>query len=177
MLQVLYDTNCGIVLQWQDTSKYNYAEPAQGTAILEVTQEQFNNQNGQWYVVGGQLTQEMPLNYAQAIQLGKIKISFNQALTAPYNSTVVGKEIDYNQTSLLNVQGLINYMQSNPSITSIQFRCADNSFVTLTFAQLQSLLQEMISHGLALYQKKWQLESQIQSATTVLQVQSIVWGD
>ena len=175
MLQVVYDTNTGQVLQWQDTDKYNYAPIPSNLSTLEVTQDQWNNQQGEWFVANGQLTQQMPLSIAQSRQLSIIKTAFNQAMISPYTSTVLSKPVDYNQQSLLNVQGLITYLQANPTITSIQFRCAYNNFIQLTLTQLQSLLLEMIQYGLSLHQKKWTLESEINNATTISAVQSITW--
>jgi hypothetical protein len=58
--QVLYDVASGQVLQWQDTSKYVYAPPQTGTAILAVTEAEWANQTGTWYVSNGVLTQTNP---------------------------------------------------------------------------------------------------------------------
>jgi hypothetical protein len=83
--------------------------------------------------------------------------------------------VDFDTQSMLNVQGLVTFFKNNPTVTSTQFRCADNSFVSITLTQAQELLDEMIAHGQSLYQHKWELEQQIQNATSVEQIQSIVW--
>ncbi len=60
MQQVLYNTATGLVVQWQDTSQFNYAEPPTGMATLAVTTAQWENQQGTWYVASGALTQTNP---------------------------------------------------------------------------------------------------------------------
>ena len=58
--QVLYSTATAKVLQWQDTDKFNYADPPSGTDTLAVTAEEWANQSGAWYVFNGSLTQTNP---------------------------------------------------------------------------------------------------------------------
>lgn len=60
-LRILYAASNFSVLQWQDTELYDYAEPATGMALLEVTQAQWDNQNVQMWVVDGQLTTDEPV--------------------------------------------------------------------------------------------------------------------
>ena len=64
--QVLYSTATAQVLQWQDTEKFNYADPPSGTETLTVTAKEWANQSGAWYVANGSLTQTNPYALAQA---------------------------------------------------------------------------------------------------------------
>ena len=85
--QVLYNTTTARVLQWQDTSKFNYVEPPAGTDTLTVTAAEWANQAGAWYVVNGTLTQTNPyaptaaqlLAQAQAEQKGVVTQAYNTA--------------------------------------------------------------------------------------------------
>ena len=85
--QVLYNTTTARVLQWQDTSKFNYAAATEGTDTLEVTPTEWENQAGVWYVVSGSLTQTNPyaptaaelLAQAQAEQKGVVTQAYNTA--------------------------------------------------------------------------------------------------
>jgi len=93
--QVLYDTASGVVLQWQDTSKFNYAEPPSTASVLAVTSTEWGNQAGQWWVVNGALTQTNPnaptaaqlLEQAQQSQTATLKQSCSQAISAGYPFT------------------------------------------------------------------------------------------
>jgi hypothetical protein len=58
--QVLYNTTTGQVIQWQDTNQYTYPELPAGAAILAVTEAEWANQAGIWYVSSGALTQTNP---------------------------------------------------------------------------------------------------------------------
>ena len=85
--QVLYDTATSIVLQWQDTSKFNYAAPPAGTDTLTVTAAEWASQAGMWYVVSGSLTQTNPyaptaaqlLQQAQSAQIALVTKGYNAA--------------------------------------------------------------------------------------------------
>ena len=79
--QVLYSTTTARVLQWQDTSKFNYAEPSAGTDTLAVTAAEWANQAGTWYVVSGSLTQTNPnaLQDAQSAQTFLVTKGYNAA--------------------------------------------------------------------------------------------------
>ena len=85
--QVLYSTITAQVLQWQDTSKFNYAEPPAGTDTLTVTAAEWANQAGAWYVVNGALTQTNPyaptaaqlLAQAQSTQIALVTNGYNTA--------------------------------------------------------------------------------------------------
>jgi hypothetical protein len=58
--QVLYNTTTGQVMQWQDTNQYAYPELPTGAAILAVTETEWANQTGIWYISNGALTQTNP---------------------------------------------------------------------------------------------------------------------
>ena len=85
--QALYDTNSGAVLQWQDSSQFNYGAPTSGTATLPVTAEEWANQSGDWYVSSGALTQVNPhaptaaqlLQQAQSAQIALVTQGYNKA--------------------------------------------------------------------------------------------------
>ena len=85
--QVLYSAKTAQVLQWQDTDKFNYADPPSGTATLAVTAKEWANQSGAWYVVDGALAQTNPhaptaaelLAQAQAEQKGVVTQAYNTA--------------------------------------------------------------------------------------------------
>ena len=85
--QVLYDTATAQVLQWQDTDKFNYADPPVGMATMAVTTTEWANQAGTWYVVSGSLTQTNPyaptaaqvLAQAQSTQIALVTNGYNTA--------------------------------------------------------------------------------------------------
>jgi hypothetical protein len=113
--QVLYSTATAQVLQWQDTSQFNYGNPPSGTETLPVTAEEWANQSGQWYVVNGALTQTNPyaptaaqlLAQAQAAQISALKQAWAQSLNVvPITINGTSYQIDNSparQTANLNL--------------------------------------------------------------------------
>lgn len=53
--QILYATATGEIIQWQDTTAFNYAAAPSGTATLAVTPAQWAEQSGAFYVSNGAL--------------------------------------------------------------------------------------------------------------------------
>ena len=99
--QVVYDPNTSQVLQWQDTSLFNYAATPTSLDVLSVTPSEWSNQEGQWYVVSGALTQTNPnaLSDAQAAQSALIKQGFSNAVAAiPFTINGVSYTLDAAQS-------------------------------------------------------------------------------
>ncbi len=144
--------------------------------IYEHTREIFTRaKNGDFGEVGEYEEIVATLDEIKTIKLSLIKQAFeNERLNGYMLSKTVQKEIDTNTTSLTNIQGLIALMTAS-GITTSQFRCKDNSFIEVTLEQLNSMMLEIIEFGSSLYKKKWLLESQINSATTVDEVNSVEW--
>ncbi len=69
-----------------------------------------------------------------------------------------------------NVESLIA-LNTDP----VTFKDSNGDFHSLTLADLSILKTEMIQDGLAIYQKKWTLESQINNATTIEELEAITW--
>ena len=101
--QVLYDTTTSLVLQWQDTSQFSYATPPSTAALLAVTDTEWADQAGTWFVVNGALTQTNPnaptaaqlLEAAQAVQVALIKQGFANAVAAiPFTINGVSYTLD-----------------------------------------------------------------------------------
>ena len=84
--QVLYSTITAQVLQWQDTEKFNYAEPPAGTDTLTVTAAEWANQAGAWYVVNGALTQTNPYAPTAAQLLAQAQAAQKALVTKGYNA-------------------------------------------------------------------------------------------
>lgn len=91
-----------------------------------------------------------------------------------------------NYNDLQNIQGLISILTdagaaddyalpgAGPGMAGV--KGADNGWHACTFGELKSaVLPAMLAYGQALYVKKWGLEAQIDAATTITDVEAIVW--
>lgn len=55
-LRILYSLENLSVLQWQDTDLFNYADPAVGMSLVDVTLEEWNSKTDPMWYVDGNLT-------------------------------------------------------------------------------------------------------------------------
>jgi len=128
--------------QWQEAINNNYNYVDASTKAL--SQKDFR-------------TSQQIFDDTKTSLLHKLKYDFNNLPNLGYQSQTINKKINARYTDLQNMQSLLTYMQLK-NITSTQFRCYDNSFVTATQDQLKSMIDELIAYGLECYQKKWVIE-------------------
>lgn len=111
--QVLYATATGEIIQWQDTTAFNYAAPPAGTATLAVTPAQWAEQTGAYYVsngalVAGTIAPPAPTlaQQAEALIAGGITITSTgtPALNGVYSC---------NAQAQANLQAVQIYIQAN----------------------------------------------------------------
>ena len=124
------------------------------------------------------LPNPIPFEESKTLKSKEILDAFNNTVaTGHFLSTVLSIEVDCRRDTtkndLQNVQGLISYMTRN-EVTEVEYIGYTSTGIA-TISQLQTLCNEMEDHVLGLYQKKWALEAQIKEATTIEQLNAIVW--
>jgi hypothetical protein len=105
----------------------------------------------------------------------RIKDGFESSLSkGTFLSTVTGLTVDNRRSGSKsdrdNLDALI-FLDNYP----IYWKCADGVYNIADLAEANALKTEMIIDGLGKYQKKWALEASGQSATTVEELDAIVW--
>lgn len=118
------------------------------------------------------------LTEARNQKLAEIKTAFETALqSGKFFSAALGIEVDCRRSATnndkQNSEGLLSYMQRN-SVSETQYRGYADT-VTVTPADLTSLISEMEDHVLSLYQHKWELEGFVETGTTEEELNAIVW--
>lgn len=103
-----------------------------------------------------------------------IKQAFDAEITTTGTLTITEGVIDSRRTDLDNLKNLAAYLYGM-NATQTQLRLADNSMIVVTLTRLEEIIAELIGHGLALYQLKWVKLELIEAATTVAEVQAVVW--
>jgi hypothetical protein len=111
------------------------------------------------------------------IKKSEIINSFNNELSnGKFTSTALGIEVDCRRSNikndLQNVQGLISHMNRNSKSTVTYIGYSES--VEATKSKLEILCNEMEDYVLGLYQKKWQLEQSIDTAT-MEELENIKW--
>ncbi|MFV0626174.1 MAG: DUF4376 domain-containing protein [Alphaproteobacteria bacterium] len=110
------------------------------------------------------------IEQAKSDKLSEIKTVFNHEQENGHCASSLGFEIDATRLSKDDIESLL-YVDLFP----IKFRDHDNDFHDLTKEQAETLKKEIIAYGLAVYQKKWELEEAIKNATTIEDVEAVSW--
>ena len=130
--------------------------------------------DGIWYFANGSEATDITLKQLKQRKINQLKTDFNNLPNLGFHSQTIDKTINAKYTDLLNMKSLLAYMTKN-NLSTVKFRCFDNSFVDITQAQLQSMIDELIDYGIQCYNKKWQIEQAINQATTIDKLKSIQW--
>ena len=89
--------------------------------------------------------------------------------------TAYGKTFDSDKTSQQRILIAASTAQVVGSSFTIDWTTADNSVITLDYAQMLGLPVIMAQVGNALHQKARTLKSQIDAATTLEEINAVVW--
>lgn len=104
-------------------------------------------------------------------QISEISESFqNYNCKDMYVTSSLGFTINADQCSQVNIETLISMLNDTDTTT---FKIYDNTFKSLTKAELQTLLAECKKNGLALYQTKFALQLAVNSASTKEELEKI----
>lgn len=129
--------------------------------------------NGKWYFIDETLAEDITLKKLKGRKLNDVKNKFTEEQGKRIFTSSLGFKVNNRRSGGSfdkdNVQSLID-LETSP----INFRDADNQFRLLTTEQLETIKTEMIQDGLGLYQKKWNFENSINTATTIDDLNAIV---
>ena len=105
------------------------------------------------------------LEESRAAALARLNSAFAAAEAAGKVMSSAGFVIDATERSNRDIEGLITSMEAT-STPETTFCAADNSFHTVTLDQLRTMRLEVIRHGQALYARKWELRTAIETAAS-----------
>lgn len=117
------------------------------------------------------LEPEVMLYYARQNKLAELDTKFNDAIDNGHMTCSFGFEVDANNDALRNVGNLLLVMGADDKEMFCDY---NNQFHELTRIQVELLQKEIIGHIKGLYAKKWSYREQINTLTTVEEVDSIV---
>ena len=124
--------------------------------------------DGNWYEKG--YAPKQPLHEARAVKLEELNAAFTSASQTTHCMSSAGFEIDANETANRNIEGLVLVLNEGESTL---FRDWDNRFHEVTKEQLETMRKEIVVNSQRLYQTKWQIESAIEKAETVDELDAI----
>ncbi len=104
----------------------------------------------------------------------KLKALHENWLQAEADATVEcgGALVDANERANRDVNGLITAMEAQ-GVETAEFCLADNTFRTLTLAQLKAVRLAIIAHAQLLYAHKWSRRLQIEGARTFDELEAV----
>lgn len=85
----------------------------------------------------------------------------------------LGFTADSDNNAKDDVEGLLVKYAPEKEKATITFRDANNEFHQLTYDQLNTLHLEIIENGLYMYEQKWSMQAQVESAQSVDDIEAI----
>lgn len=132
------------------------------------------------------VTADQKLAAAKTSALSRIKSALGEAMASGVCTLSLGWQIDARRSGVnddvANMQGLLTLAQSQglsdtAAVPGGGIKGHDNSMHPVTVAELRDhVIPEMIAYGLSLYQKKWDLGTQIAAAATLSDLDAVVWS-
>lgn len=134
--------------------------------------------------LGAQPTDVQITTAVAANQLAAAKLAQVQALSVPFNAAYSGNvtymsatfPADDNTKLLLDFAQAIGIADGNSLPDSFAVLDINGSPVTMTYAQLNGLISAIGHQSLAAFAKFAGLKAQIAAATTIADVQAVVWS-
>jgi hypothetical protein len=112
---------------------------------------------------------------AKAVQKGRLAHAFRNAPNTGFEVSA-GFVMDSTREDIDNLSRLRDrLMETGTTSTEVTICDKANQFHSVTIADLSEIVGELTDFGLGLYGKKWQLETEIETATTVEAVEAITW--
>ena len=109
----------------------------------------------------------------RAAKLSELSSKFAAAEAEAHLTSSLGFEINAGEKANRDIDGLIKLMEAMPNMETVEFCCFDNSYHTVTLADLKTMQIEVILSGNALYQQKWAFRDAINAATTKEKLEAI----
>lgn len=116
----------------------------------------------------------IPLDVLKTEKLAELAVWFTWASSnAHLTSTVIGYEIDADETANRNIEGLIKAVEAGMLQEPVYFMDYDNQVRPVDLNMLKVMQLEVIANGQALYQQKWALRSAIEAAQSKAELDAI----
>jgi len=128
----------------------------------------------EWLKHGNEPDPSYTLEEVKRLKKFEIKSAFLQAFNQGYTSPTLGIKVDCKKEDLLNFKGALELAEATKQ-EKITIRDYNNEYHTITVDQLKTLITELIAYHAQLFQKKWDLEKQVDAATDFDSVCRIKW--
>lgn len=107
---------------------------------------------------------EKPLEEVRKEKLSELSSKFSAAEADAHLTSSLGIVINAGEKANRDIDGLVKLMEAMPDMETVDFCCYDNSFKSVTLADLKTMQVEVILSGNALYAQKWAFREAINAA-------------
>lgn len=120
----------------------------------------------------------MQLADAQTAKFSELNSKCNQTILSGFSSTALGvsHNYDFDMEAQMNFSGMMNAVNGSMAPASITWKTTDAGNLAHTQAQFKQLYADGMNFKNNQIAKYWTLKSQVLAATTVAQVNAIVWS-
>lgn len=118
---------------------------------------------------------ELSLEELKERALKELNSNFSQARSSKriYVDSSLGFPVNAGETAVIDVMMLTQQAQDQNEDYTVMFRAFDDTFHQVNLAQLKVLQNEIATEGSLFYQHKWNIQKQIDEATTKEELRSI----
>lgn len=155
----------------REASKYDTwgRDELRGVELPQFQEGKFYKWDGnEWVVLSEYPTPIIDIEALKVQKKAEIKKAFDIDSDKPIVDTGLGFSVDgayRNKTDF----------ETGKKYSFPQVRASDNTMHDVTSSDYDTIIQAIEMNGIAMYQRKWELEAQIDSATTIQELEVITW--
>lgn len=166
------------VIGWYDTDFAEYTLP-DASELIELDDAAWENRFNTPYVGNGKLVvKPAPSDSELLAQAKKDKKKEIETARDAWGARIIvvdGISYDADRTSQLNITSMATAIANGVAPATIDWRDADNITRSLTNTEFMAVAQAVMAQVLAAYTTSFSLKDQLNSTTTVAEVDAIVW--
>jgi hypothetical protein len=119
------------------------------------------------------------LNEAKAAKIAELNQMCNQTILAGFTSSALGQEYHYpfDGEAQANLTGALALLNADPTLTTVEFKVLETGkLVDHTRDQFLQVCKDAFAFKNSMIKKYHDLKDQVEAATTIEEVNAIVWG-
>lgn len=117
------------------------------------------------------------LEYTRERKRAEMSRACNLAILGNFVSPSTGYEFEFSEYDQSNMTQQMLLLVADPTVTSVNWKIADQSIVVLTRDQFFGVINDANLHKRENLSKFWQIEAFLKSYTTLDQIEAVKWDD
>lgn len=113
--------------------------------------------------------------YKRNEKLLELKRNVNEAILGNFISPTTGHEYEFSEYDQANFTQQMLLLVADPTITTVDWKTVDAGIISHTRDQFFAIVNDANAHKRGNLSKFWNLEAQLKLATTIPEIEAIVW--